>query len=394
MEVGLEPGEGPRSFLGVPGIFTAMSVLCGKPTPGGACRRPVTVAGGPCGAEHPALAAVAGVSCGPPAVPHDPMAVVDADDSEWAGFGVDEDEAEEWAAAGFDPAAAADWRAAGFEYAADDARAWADAGVEPTRAWQWSMADIGPVEVSEWEAAGCSPGEAEAWQSHGIEAAFSASTWTDNGFTDPDEAGSWASVSGNFADPEVAAAWRDLGMDPEEASGWDWAGWSEVVTTSDLSDWVQARTRCSSRFEPDDLYEFDRDGLTPDDVVLLHDGPAAGRSGQWDRLAGHPSARVRSSAARADHLDDIDFERFAHPGEADEVRQAAAEHPDCPPSVLGRLAGDTDQWIRAVVARHPSTPPEVLAVLASDPVPDVREAVAFNRAAPAAARSHAGLLAD
>ena len=37
-----------------------MSVLCGKPTPTGPCRRPVAVPGGPCGAAHPALLAPPG----------------------------------------------------------------------------------------------------------------------------------------------------------------------------------------------------------------------------------------------------------------------------------------------------------------------------------------------
>ena len=37
------------------GIFRAMSVLCGKPTPDGkTCRRPVRSPGGPCGVAHPA----------------------------------------------------------------------------------------------------------------------------------------------------------------------------------------------------------------------------------------------------------------------------------------------------------------------------------------------------
>lgn len=378
------------------GIFTVMSVPCGQPTPGGGtCRRPVTVPGGPCGAEHPAIAAVGPVRCGPAAVPPDPMpAGGDPADPGWAEAGVDEDEAEGWSAAGFDPGAAAEWRDAGFEYAADDARAWADAGIEPTRAWAWSTADIGPADVGEWEELGCTPGEAAAWQSNGVESAYTAATWMDHGITDPEEARSWMSASDHFADPEVASAWRDLGLDPGEASEWDWAGWSETVTVDDLGDWVQARTRCRGRFDPDDLHNFDEDGLTPDDVVLLHDGRGEADAERWERLAAHPSGRVRVAAARAGNLDYVDFARFSDPTETDEVRQAAAEHPGCPPRILERLAGDSDPWVRAAVARHTVTPPEALAALAADPAEGVRAAVAKNPSAPSAARAHAGLLAE
>lgn len=384
-----------RSFLAVSGIFTAMSVLCGQPTPGGGtCRRPVAVAGGPCGAEHSAIAAVRPVPCGPAAVPPDPMpGGVDPADPGWAEAGIDEDEAEGWAAAGFDPGTAAGWRDAGFEYAADDARAWADAGIEPARAWGWSMADIGPADVGEWEELGCTPGEAGAWQHHGIESAYTASTWIDHGISDPEEVSSWRSASDHFTDPEVAAAWRELGLDPGEASEWDWAGWSAAVTVRDLGDWVQVRTRCRNRFDPDDLYRFDEEGLSPDDVALLHDGPGDAVSDRWERLVFHQSAEVRAAAARADNLSYADFDRFVS-DDGDEIRQAAAEHPACPPQILGRLAGDSDPWVRAAVAGHPSSSPEVLERLASDPAEEVRAAVAKNASAPGAARAHAGLLSD
>ena len=63
--------------------MTAASVLCGKPTPTGPCRRPVSAPGGPCGADHVAVSPTGAppsgtpVPAAPPADPFGPGGVYD-----------------------------------------------------------------------------------------------------------------------------------------------------------------------------------------------------------------------------------------------------------------------------------------------------------------------------
>lgn len=78
----------------------------------------------------------------------------------------------------------------------------------------------------------------------------------------------------------------------------------------------------------------------------------------------------------------------------DELRAAIARHLNTPSSVLAAAAYDYNSFVRSCAAANPNTEPHDLAVLAGDAHATVRSAVLANPTSPAAARAHAGLLAD
>lgn len=67
----------------------------------------------------------------------------------------------------------------------------------------------------------------------------------------------------------------------------------------------------------------------------------------------------------------------------------ALNNPNVPADILVDMAGDEQEYTRAVVALHPNCPPHVLAVLASDAVELVRTNVVRNPNAPEFAATYA-----
>ena len=66
------------------------------------------------------------------------------------------------------------------------------------------------------------------------------------------------------------------------------------------------------------------------------------------------------------------------------VRLEVAANMSCPAAVLGRLAGDQNPVVRHAVARHKSCPTRALSILASDKEVFVRLEVAANEGCPPA----------
>ena len=96
-----------------------------------------------------------------------------------------------------------------------------------------------------------------------------------------------------------------------------------------------------------------------------------------------PNVRLRGSAAwrRRDASDDgaHRLQMVVHAKEATGgTRARTAEHPNCPPLLLGHLATDPTTSVREATARNPRCPPEALLRLSRDWDDPIRQAAAAN----------------
>lgn len=123
----------------------------------------------------------------------------------WAHHGITRANALWWMAIGVDPEEAAAWCAQGFDHPAV-VRRWKDNGfLYPEEAAAWRKAGAANPCVAElWEDSGYSPFHAKQWMDAGIHVSCDADDWYEQGIR-----------------PEDAGYLEALGVEPEEAKGWD-----------------------------------------------------------------------------------------------------------------------------------------------------------------------------
>ena len=83
-------------------------------------------------------------------------------------------------------------------------------GIEIEQASEWEEYGLNEDDWSGWEIE-----DAVVWSQHGFEDADEATTWIEAGFKDPEEAERWRSEE---SDPELAGAFLDAGLEPDNIS--------------------------------------------------------------------------------------------------------------------------------------------------------------------------------
>ena len=146
--------------------------------------------------------------------------------------------------------------------------------------------------------------------------------------------------------------------------------------------------------------------LPADLIVGYLDADDLRRLGAAGNPACPPEELARVVGSHQDDDDGLLFVVVAENPAADDAALAAVAaarplrwegpvtHANAGPLTLAAVAASPAPSARLAVAVRGDTPPEILERLAGDTDPKVRAAVAANPAAPAAVRSHAGLLAD
>lgn len=328
-----------------------MSVMCGRPTPTGLCRRPVAAAGAPCGVTHPPLVSPAGAS---------PSGTFQA------GPGVEPLGTRVW----HDEPGGVSWLAP-VEGPAGTALS---AAVEPPDSggvWEWRV----ELEIAAGDDSyvtmghGAGPGEGSAAAKAAAEELLGRVT---SGRYSPDELAVLAAEDptadrdlwwGRFvaaAHPATPpAALAALTADPND--------YVAGVACANPSCPVGALTDVCERFLAGPHSDTDEDLYWYDKSRYAAEGAAAN-----PRLPGDVAARCAANPLLAPW---------------------AARNQSTPPAALdaaARAVPAAAYW----VALNPSSSPETLAWLSTHPDPSVREATISNPATPAAARAAAGLLAD
>ena len=140
-------------------------------------------------------------------------------------------------------------------------------------------------------------------------------------------------------------------------------------------------------------------------IVSYLNGSGLRRLAAASNPACPPEALIQAVTARQDEEDGLlPLVVAKNPAATDEALATVAAanpllwaetvtHTNAGPLTLAAGAANSSPSARLAVASRGDTPPEVLERLAGDPDDKVRAAVAANQAAPATARSHAGLLA-
>lgn len=329
------------------------SVLCGKPTPGGApCRRPVKTPGAPCGAAHPDPAAVVSVGTGAAGTGPGPDPLGPVEET----FDlVDPRDGSVPVEAMTDSQLAYAAGLAGVAPGGPGGRAWLKERVAewvsscPPPHWKmmrmgWSWSDGRDGGAGEWDFA------------------------VDPAVHHDDESAKTALVAALVE--SVIPDGDDLSEEPPDVP--------YPLCWGDLGEWLD-RDVARSR----GVMAIDRPGIEPSGGNLV-----CGPVGHDDTIF---------------DPDDVRWSLSAHGLDRELAEAAARWDPGCAvdyvkdltdPADLGRWASHWAADPRAAVAGHPDCPPGVLERLASDPDPLVRAAAAANRNCPPAARAHAGLLAD